>query len=198
MVLPDCNFFPGTALPLRIFEPRYRAMLEFALQGDRMFCIGTLAGESALPRDEEAGIYRHGTLGLVKVCIRNADGTSNLLLEGLCRVAYEAWRRETPFRIASITPVQTRIEDEERIRASSEKLHELAMQLCRVDLTIPPELRRQLESALSPEGLVDRVAYHLIEDVHARHALLAMEFLLDRISFVTERLRGKLTQFPDV
>ncbi|MFT5467189.1 MAG: Lon protease-like protein [Verrucomicrobiales bacterium] len=198
MVLPDCNFFPGTPLPLRIFEPRYRAMLEFVLQGERMFCMGTIARESSLPRDEEAGIYRHGTLGLVRACVRNSDGTSNLLLEGLQRVAFEAWTREKPFRIAAITPVQTKVEDEARIEAASEKLHEFALRLCRVNLEISPQIQNHLQNALSPEALVDLVAFYLIEDVHTRHALLGMEVLLDRVTFVTERLRGKLNQFPDV
>ena len=197
MVLPDCNFFPGTPLPLYIFEPRYRAMLEFALQGDRMFCVGTQAGETALPQDKDAGIYQHGTLGLIRACVRNDDGTSNLLLEGLCRVVFEAWPREAPFRIATIRPLQTIVGDEAKIQSASEKLHELAMLLCRVNLQIPAHIRKQLESAMPPETLVDLIAFYLIADVHTRHALLAMEHLLDRISFVTDRVRGKLTQFPD-
>lgn len=197
MVLPDCNFFPGTPQPLYIFEPRYRAMLEYALQGDRMFCIGTQAGETALPVDASAGIYEFGTLGLIRACVKHDDGTSNLILEGLCRVVYEGWMRESPFRIAYIRPIPTTAEDEARIQTASEKLHELAMQLCRVNLQIPDHIRKQLQNAMPPETLVDLIAFYLIDDIHTRHALLGMEELLDRISFVSDRVRGKLTQFPD-
>ena len=31
MVLPGTVLFPNSVMPLRIFEPRYRAMLEFGL-----------------------------------------------------------------------------------------------------------------------------------------------------------------------
>src|SRR6188474_53529 len=34
--LPDVVLFPDVALPLRIFEPRYRAMVADALKGNRI------------------------------------------------------------------------------------------------------------------------------------------------------------------
>ena len=197
MILPDCNFFPGTPLPLYIFEPKYRAMLEFALQHERMFCIGTRVGATALPKDDEAGIYRHGVLGLIRACVRNEDGTSQLLLDGLCRVVFGEWRRENPFLVGAIRPLPTEVDDESKVLAASNTLHELALKMCRVNLAIPSHIRKQFEEDWNPELLADLVAYYLIDDVHTRHALLAMEELRDRISFVTERLRGQLAQFPE-
>ena len=40
--LPGLVLFPGTQLPLHIFEPRYREMLEAALSGDRMLVMALL------------------------------------------------------------------------------------------------------------------------------------------------------------
>ena len=34
--LPNAVLFPGVFLPLHIFEPRYRAMVADALEGDRL------------------------------------------------------------------------------------------------------------------------------------------------------------------
>jgi Lon protease-like protein len=39
MPLPGAVLFPHALLPLYIFEPRYRKMLEHALQRHRMFCV---------------------------------------------------------------------------------------------------------------------------------------------------------------
>ncbi len=44
MLLPDCTLFPHGGLPLHIFEPRYRRMLEESLEGDCFFAIGRLLG----------------------------------------------------------------------------------------------------------------------------------------------------------
>ncbi|MEI6377638.1 MAG: LON peptidase substrate-binding domain-containing protein, partial [bacterium] len=46
MVLPGVTLFPNALLPLFIFEPRYRAMLDEALGAGRMLAM-------AMPRDEE-------------------------------------------------------------------------------------------------------------------------------------------------
>ena len=39
MPLPGAVLFPHALLPLYIFEPRYRKMLEHALRKHRMFCV---------------------------------------------------------------------------------------------------------------------------------------------------------------
>ena len=41
MVLPEMTLFPHALVPLRIFEPRYRAMLEWTLERERVFCLAT-------------------------------------------------------------------------------------------------------------------------------------------------------------
>lgn len=197
MALRNCNFFPGTPLPLYIFEPRYRAMLEFALETDRMFCMGTVADQTALPRDAESGLYRHATLGLIRACVRGKDGTSQLILEGLCRVIFEGWVRESPFRIARIRPIPTVFGDDAKTRAAGQKLHELAVKVAWLRPDVLPHIKNQILQTEHPEPLADLIAFYLIDDIHARHALLGAEQLLDRISFLTERLRGQLIQFPD-
>ena len=40
MVLGGATLFPHGYMPLFIFEGRYRAMLTYALERERMFCIG--------------------------------------------------------------------------------------------------------------------------------------------------------------
>lgn len=196
MVLPGCNFFPHAPLPLYIFEPRYRAMLAFCLESECMFCIGTLLdpGHSGLPHDREAGIYLHGTIGLVRACVTHPDGTSNLVLEGLRRVLYLGWVRETPFRIAAIQPLVSILpEDEGKTEAAVKKLTSLAMALmerCGDDHGI---LQPMLEEQdLEPERLVDLAANYLLPDVHQRHALLGMENVFSRMTFVIDQLKGQL------
>jgi len=46
MILPNATLFPQMALPLRIFEPRYRQMLQDVLEGERMFAVALRKAKS--------------------------------------------------------------------------------------------------------------------------------------------------------
>src|SRR5258705_13877356 len=82
MALPGSVLFPHALLPLYIFEPRYRAMLEHALAQHRMFCVALINANHA----EWSSLYDFrptATVGLIRACVGRADGTSNLILQGL-------------------------------------------------------------------------------------------------------------------
>ena len=82
--LPNVVLFPGTILPLHIFEPRYRALMEAALAGDSVIGMILLKHErdALAPRPETFGV---GCLGRIGEHERLADGRFNLLLHGACR-----------------------------------------------------------------------------------------------------------------
>ena len=77
MFLSGVTLFPSEKLPLRIFEPRYREMLNQALIGSRMFAVASEYDETDQP---VVG------LGLIKSSQEQPDGTSLLLLEGVGRI----------------------------------------------------------------------------------------------------------------
>ena len=74
MVLPGVVLFPHSLIPIHIFEPRYRQMLQLALDGHRMFalCRAVSPCENPVP-------VRFGGVGLIRACVQNDDGTSNLI-----------------------------------------------------------------------------------------------------------------------
>lgn len=196
MVLEGCNFFPGTPLPLHIFEPRYRAMLALVLEGDRMFCLGTAGGSPCpnLPVDEEAGLYSHGTLGLVRACVQREDGTSNLILEGLRRVLFRGWLREKPFRIARLEAVETYANDVQEVRRHAARVVALARVLIERGGggRKPPEFDLSWAAEEKPELMGDFVANYLVTELSDRHRLLGMACLDDRLEFLGELLKGQL------
>src|SRR5438309_4335906 len=107
MPLPGAFLFPHALLPLYIFEPRYRAMLEHALQRDRMFSV-TLIKPSCPEWRAQEDFFHFATVGLIRACVGRGDGTSNLILEGLQRVRFAGFEQETPFPIAKIDIVESR------------------------------------------------------------------------------------------
>src|SRR5688572_28805501 len=98
MTLPNTALFPQALMPLRIFEPRYRKMLRDALASNRLFAVVGLNAAKA----EQAGTFepphRVATVGIIRACQKNDDGTSNLLLQGLCRVEVVSILRDEPYR----------------------------------------------------------------------------------------------------
>src|SRR5436305_14996253 len=77
--------FPHALLPLYIFEPRYRQMLDHSLARDRMFCV-TLIKPDRLQWKSVDDFFHVATIGLIRACVGRGDGTSNLILQGLQRV----------------------------------------------------------------------------------------------------------------
>tara|TARA_R110002096_G_scaffold159011_11_gene324664 strand:- start:358 stop:957 length:600 start_codon:yes stop_codon:yes gene_type:complete len=186
MVLPQCNFFPHTPLTLFIFEPRYRQMLAKVLETDRVFCIGTPAGgQSDAPIESVAGIYQHGTVGLVRACVKNDDGTSHLVLDGLERVHFIDWIVDEPYRIAEIVPVETAMEDASLLDPFLDRIGELLAEMRDGDISMPPLFAQEEWRHVEPEILVDWIANYFIEDIHARHFLLSEPRLVERYRFVT-------------
>lgn len=102
MVLPQTVFFPHHLLPLHIFEPRYRTMLQQALEGSRMFAV-------AMDRAPEGGFSspcQVAGLGLIRSCVLQPDGTSNVVLQGLARVRLDHLLQTRPYIIAAPEPVE--------------------------------------------------------------------------------------------
>lgn len=104
MVLGGMQLFPDTLLPLYIFEPRYRAMLAWALEQDRMFCIATMKPGVTEARSHD-DFFQIAGLGVVRACVGRPDGTSHLVLQGLARIEFTDFLQSTPFRIAELREV---------------------------------------------------------------------------------------------
>jgi ATP-dependent Lon protease len=113
IVLDSCYHFPGCHLPLFIFEERYRLMIDHALRTDRMFCVGV--------REQDDKMLPVVTAGLIRASMKNADGTSQVMLLGVNRMRITGWEQEEPFRIAQVEPLLAK-------EAPPEVLRELKLQ----------------------------------------------------------------------
>jgi uncharacterized protein len=101
--LPNVVLFPKTYLPLHIFEPRYRQMVDDAVMGGQ--CIGM----ALLKEGWEPGYYGNppifsmGCVGRLVSVQPLADGRSNILLQGLERFEIAEESHDQLYRQASIT-----------------------------------------------------------------------------------------------
>ena len=83
--LPNLVFFPRTYVPLHIFEPRYRDMVQAAAASHRM--VGMVLLKEGWEADYEGApaIFAMGCVGRMMNVQRLSDGRSNILLHGLRR-----------------------------------------------------------------------------------------------------------------
>ena len=103
--LPNVVLFPNVFLPLHIFEPRYRQMVEDALNGDRI--IGMVLLRPGWEGDYEGRppVYPVGCAGVVTHAERLADGRTSSTASAWSSSA--ARTRPRKRRSISIAPART-------------------------------------------------------------------------------------------
>jgi ATP-dependent Lon protease len=101
--LPDLVMFPHVVQPLHIFEPRYRDMLNDALDGDGLLAMSILAPGWQGGYEGRPALLPHVCVGKVVTHHRLDDGRYNLMLLGMRRGRIVAERPATKsFREAEV------------------------------------------------------------------------------------------------
>jgi Lon protease-like protein len=188
-VVPGVTLFPNALLPLCIFEPRYRVMLEDVLAAGRMLTMA---------RDELASSEVVAGVGLVRACIRNPDGSSNLVLQGISRVRLMGWEQEEPYRVARIESLQsvTRHSEEEESKAMQDQLtqlHALCSRFKEQGIELPDQFESYLGQITSVGVITDLVASTLLSDPAVRQELLSELVISKRLARLLEGLRAQLS-----
>lgn len=191
MVLPHTSLFPGALMPLFIFEERYREMLAWALENERMFCMAMLRqGRSDWTSPDD--FHHVAGLGLVRASVARADGTSHLILEGLARVKFTGFVQIKPFAIAKLRELPVTSAPPEDARALSDIVMKLCAQLREGGVEIPDELQNQIVSAPDPGALADLVAHTLVRDPYRRQNVLEAADISARLRTLIGHLREEM------
>lgn len=101
--LAGAILLPGGQLPLNIFEPRYLAMFDDAMRGDRIIgMIQPLAGVDA-PLHEQPALRAIGAAGRITQLTETGDGRYFVVLSGISRFRLIAEiDSDKPYRQASV------------------------------------------------------------------------------------------------
>jgi len=187
LLLGDCTLFPHGGLPLFIFEPRYRKMLEEALEGDCFFAVGRLIGQET--GDPASFVAPVGTIGLVRASREKNDGTSQLLLHGVMRVKFTAWHDGQSYPYASIEPVISVFEPENQAAAAMKTLRGAVEDAIR---GLPQEVQQGVLSLLDradePGLMTDVISQQFIHEADLRQRLLETTSVGKRISILCDYL----------
>jgi ATP-dependent Lon protease len=189
--LPNMVLFPHVLQPLHIFEPRYRALLEEALAGDRLIAMAVLDSGWEDDYDGRPPLKPTACLGRIVTHQQTDDGKYNLLLAGLKRLEIV---RELPptklFREAQVAVLEDRY-----VPHGVEQRTDLQRRLIEAfEKALPkmPEVHQQLKELLGSEVslgmLTDLVAYTLQLPLDAKCELLACLDVERRCEILLERL----------
>ena len=192
MTLPDVAFFPQTLLPLRIFELRYRKMLRDVLAGNRIFAVAGLDCEAAAGGEFEPP-HRVACIGLVRACQKDGDGTSRVILQGLCRVAIEAIVGDEPYRTIRIRALAS---SPGAAPDENAKLQSELSRLIRLRLKLAPSDEEGMASMLAavhdPEIFADIAAFSLCKNAPLKQKLLETLDVNRRLALLLKMLRSEV------
>lgn len=188
MPLPGALLFPHALLPLHIFEPRYRQMLEHALREQRMFSVALLKSHRT-DWTSSADFHDVAGVGLIRACVGRTDGTSNLILQGLQRVRFTGFTQEAPFPIAQIEPLESERTESVETDALGAKVVELYTKLKSAGRQLPEKVDRYLSDLSDMEMLADLMAATFITDPQRRQELLEELSVQQRLRLVIQYLR---------
>jgi Lon protease-like protein len=187
--LPNVVLFPNVFLPLHIFEPRYRAMVADALEGDRMIGMALLRPGWEGAYEGRPAIYPIGCAGLITHHEPLTDGRSNIVLRGVSKFRVLREQDDRPYRIAEIEGIDEPLPsaDREEIRSARRRLEALL-----VPRTEGRESDTRIPSAMSDEDLVNALAQYMELEPLEKQALLERESLLARCRSLIELLEMKM------
>jgi ATP-dependent Lon protease len=186
--LPGIVLFPGTLLPLHIFEPRYRTMVADCLAGSRCMAMANQLDE---PEDLERAPRWSPIAGIGRVVhhVGLRDGRSNIVLQGLGRVRLEELSFVPPYRRARARIVGT---DEGAIVPAVDRgaLTATATALAAAAGVTDFEI----SASMGPGECADACAHQLLREGTVRQAVLEELDVAKRVRAVTGFLAEQLAR----
>jgi len=174
-------------LPLYVFEERYRLMLDYCLEHGRIFSVA-MRIDGSDEEDNFEGIAPCATAGMIRACVRNPDGTSHLLLQGLHRHRILSWQQTRPFPIADVEWIQTTNRDHPEVAELAAQLVEASRRFAAEEMT--EQMEEHILSLDDPEAIGDIIAYNCIRDPQLLLPILAEQDLLKRLEIVCAELKS--------
>jgi len=172
MTLPNTVLFPQAMIPMHIYEPRYKAMLEDIMPQSRFFALALQNKELSDVSGLVEPPHLTACVGMVRACQKNDDGSSNLILQGLVRVRIKRIIEEDPYRKVEISPLKTGNSDALSGNDAMMDIRNLIIERSDYFEELPPAFRHFIDSVQDMEAFVDVMSYTLCHDIIEKQSLL--------------------------
>jgi Lon protease-like protein len=184
--LPRVVFFPGTRLPLHLFETRYRRMIEDCMShGPRALSVALLEPGWEADYEGRPPFHRVSGAGRIVDHVQLPNGTHNIVLQGISRVVLEElpadgllYRRARAVVLRDVVPdggvpfgdVSALLSCASAVAAAVRKEH--------------PDFQLGVESTDDAGRVADLVADRLIADTTLRQRILETLDVRERVQML--------------
>lgn len=169
--LPSLVLFPGTAVPLHIFEPRYRALVRDALGADNVFALAQVPSSSVGELEGDPPLHPMMSAGIISLHEERPDGRFDLMLTGVCRARLIAEHpKDKPYR-----EVQAEMLPDTGVEGGADTELSLRRAVLELAARLPQKAAEnfvKVASRAKGGGLADVVAATLVNNVARRVELL--------------------------
>ncbi len=194
--LPRVVFFPGTALPLHLFETRYQQMVEDCMtKGPKALAVTLLEPGWEDDYDGDPPVHEIAGVGRIVGHQARPDGTHDIILQGLHRVRLEELPSDhVPYRLAKAIP----LEDSGTVPPTDVlALMSLASSVAVKVRERQPDFTLQVSAELPPGRAADIVADQLVVSPDDRQRILEAVEVEKRVSLVTTAVGSLLAQLSE-
>ena len=154
--------FPGTIVPLHIFEPRYRQMIMDCQEEEKPFGIVLVKPESEFMSEEPHAI---GTIAEIHNLQKLEDGGYNLMAVGVKRFRILSKHNEKAYISGLVEPFDDQSEPESELKNLVQRAHQLFETYLNMLLDAADEQELHANLPELPEDLSHFIAYFLeVED----------------------------------
>ena len=200
--LPNLVMFPHVMQALHVFEPRYRAMFEEALEGDRLVALGTLAPGWEQDFTPRPPLRPYACLCRIATHQRTDEGTYNVLVLGVRRI--RLIRELQPKKLFRVVEAELVDDLEPTVAQEAAALQRRLLDAFKQTMPDMPQAYAQLDQLLGSQitlgMLTDIVAYTIDLDFDLKLRLLAESDVCERarllLEAVTVRGNGPRRSFP--
>lgn len=196
--LPNLVMFPHVMQSLHIFEPRYRAMLEEAVEDDRLIALGVLA--PGWEKEYEGRPTLRSTACLCRVATHQLtpQGTYNVLVLGVRRLRLV--RELPPKKLFRVVESEILEEQEPDDVDAATGLQQQLLAAFKRSMPKMPSAYEQLDQLLGSQitlgMLSDIVSYTIDLDLDWKMRLLAECDVMRRARLLLEALAGRVAAGP--
>jgi Lon protease-like protein len=187
--LPNIVFFPHTPLSLHVFEPRYRQLVQDALESEERFGIVLLRPGWESDYFGSPAVYDCGTVATIEQAVPLEDGRYNIDVRGDIRFRILEEVSRVPYRTARVIAEPDASPGLTEAYAQREWLAEVSRQYLQYlpDQSAVPEIE-----TVSLDALTNALIMSLNLDMEEKQKLLELRDVIARAEQVGNELTSRM------
>jgi Lon protease-like protein len=189
--------FPGTPLPLHIFEPRYQQMLKDIQISNNFFGIPFFDASESVEKRPPIGTI--GCVAELRNEQKTEDGRSNILTVGIIRFRIEEYvETDDPYLVGEVSYFEDEEEDAELLEPRARAVRDLFLRVAKAVRELAGETAELPDLPdITPAQLSFFVAAAVDFDIKLKYEMLEIRLTRERLKRLYELLSQAVSQIED-